>query len=278
MLDAEGNFWQQIRGRNKDQRDVYVLKGSVAEGEPPEVYEPWFTTHGFRYVRLTGYPGTPSVEDFRGLVVASDLCMVGEFTCSDARINRLQENIAWSQRGNFVSIPTDCPQRERAGFTGDAQIFAPTACFNQDVAAFFTRWLRNLRLEQQPDGQVPATAPYWRSYIEMFAPIQGGSHTSAGWGDACIIIPWTLYQACGDLRVLQENYAMMARWLDYVQKEAATGIPERLQGELSDEARERQQYLWNTGFHFGDWLIPSLTGGYSNPFWATGKTHTAMPN
>jgi alpha-L-rhamnosidase len=267
VLAADGSFLHQIRGRNKDQRDVYVLKGGGVE-----VYEPWFTTHGFRYVRLTGWPGEPRLEDFTGLVIASDLREAGSFTCSDERLNRLQENIRWSQRGNLVSIPTDCPQRERAGFTGDAQVFLPTACFNMDVSAFFTRWLRSLRLEQREDGQVPANIPYWKSYIEMFAPLQGGSHTSAGWGDACILVPWTLYQTYGDAHILAENYPTLLRWLDYVQKEAETGIPERLQGNLTSAARERQQYLWNTGFHFGDWLIPSLTGGYANPFDAANAT------
>lgn len=267
VLDAAGNFLQQIRGRNKDQRDVYVLKGDGVE-----VYEPWFTTHGFRYVRITGYPGEPRLADFTGLVIASDLRESGEFACSDERINRLQANIRWSQIGNLVSIPTDCPQRERAGFTGDAQVFIPTACFNMDVDAFFTRWLRNVQIEQQADGQIPTCVPYWKSYIEMFTPIQGGSHTSAGWGDACIIIPWTLYQAYGDVRVLAENYLTMTRWLDYVQREAETGIPERLAGNLTPQARERQKYLWNTGFHFGDWLIPSLTAGYTNPFDAAKAT------
>jgi alpha-L-rhamnosidase len=266
-LDSDGNFLHQIRGRNKDQRDVYILKGAGVE-----VYEPWFTTHGFRYVRISGYSGAPRLENFTGLVIASDLRDSGSFSCSDESLNRLQENIRWSQRGNLVSIPTDCPQRERAGFTGDAQVFISTACFNMDVDAFFTRWLRNLQLEQRADGQVPATVPYWKSYIEMFTPIQGGSHTSAGWGDACIIIPWTLYQTYGDMRILAENYATMTRWLDYVQKEAENGIPERLNGNLTPEARERQKYLWNTGFHFGDWLIPSLTGGYRNPFDAANAT------
>lgn len=266
-LDADGNFLHQIRGRNKDQRDVYVLKGDGAE-----VYEPWFTAHGFRYVRLTGYPGQPRPENFTGLVIASDLQESGRFSCSDERLNRLQENIRWSQRGNLVSIPTDCPQRERAGFTGDAQVFAPTACFNMDVNPFFTRWLRNLQLEQRADGQVPTTVPYWKSYIEMFTPIQGGSHTSAGWGDACIIIPWALYQTYGDVGVLAENYQTMICWLDYVQREAETGIPDGLTKPLMPQTRERQKYLWNTGFHFGDWLIPSLTAGYNNPFEAANAT------
>jgi alpha-L-rhamnosidase len=106
----------------------------------------------------------------------------------------------------------------------------------------------------------------------MFTPIQGGSHTSAGWGDACIIIPWSLYQMYGDARVLEENYSTMTRWLDYVQKEAETGVPKRLKENLTPQSRERQKYLWNTGFHFGDWLIPSLTAGYNNPFDAANAT------
>jgi alpha-L-rhamnosidase len=267
VLDANGNALHAIRGRNKDQRDVYVTRGDGVE-----VYEAWFTFHGFRYVRLSGYPGTPHVEDFTGLVIASDLRDTGTFTCSDARLNRLQENVYWSQLGNLVSLPTDCPQREKAGFTGDAQMFIATACFNMDVAAFFTRWLRNLQIEQTADGQVPVIVPYWRSYAENFAPVHNGSHTSAAWGDGCVIVPWTLYQSYGDVRVLEENYETMSRWLAYVQNEAETGIPERLQGELTPEARERQQYLWNSGFHFGDWLIPSLTAGYNNPFKAAEMT------
>jgi len=267
VLDSDGNFLHQIRGRNKDQRDYYILKGDGVE-----IYEPWFTTHGFRYVRITGYPGEPGINDFTGLVIASDLRDSGSFSCSDDRINRLQENIRWSQRGNLVSIPTDCPQRERAGFTGDAQVFISTACFNMDVNAFFTRWLRNLKLEQREDGQVPTIVPYWKSYIEMFTPIQGGAHTSAGWGDACIIIPWSLYQTYGDVRVLEENYLTMTHWMGYIQKEAEEGIPERLKGDLTPQARERQKYLWNTGFHFGDWLIPGLTAGYKVPFEAANAT------
>ena len=267
VLDIDGNFLHRIMGRNKDQRDVYILKGDGVE-----VYEPLFTMHGFRYVRVSGYPSKLRLEDFTGIVIASDLQDTGTFTCSDKRINRLQENIHWSQRGNLVSIPTDCPQRERAGFTGDAQVFTPTASFNMDVAAFFVRWLRNLQAEQHADGQVTTTVPYWKSYIDIANQIQGGVHTSAGWGDACVIVPWVLYQTYGDKRILEENYAMMLRWLAYVQQQAETGIPERLNGKLTDDARARQQYLWNTGFHFGDWLIPSLSGGDHSPLKAAEKT------
>ncbi len=260
VLDSEGNFLINILGRNKDQRDFYVLKG----GEE-EVYEPWFTFHGFRYIRVTGYPGEMGIDDFSGVVLASDLEITGSFECSDERINQLQKNILWSQKGNMVSIPTDCPQRERAGFTGDAQVFIPTACFNMDVNAFFTRWLRNLVLEQRDDGQVPTTVPYWKSYIETFFPLQG-SHTSAGWGDACIIVPWALYNSYGDVRVLKENYDAMAKWIAYIKKEAEEGVPENMEGEMTPERRERHRYLWNTGFHFGDWFMPSLTSKSVSPF------------
>ncbi len=266
VLDAEGNFLMNILGRNKDQKDFYVLKG---EGE--EVYEQFFTFHGFRYVRVTGYPGELSVDRFTGLVLASDLRLSGSFECSDELINRLQKNIVWSQKGNMLSIPTDCPQRERAGFTGDAQVFISTACFNMDVDAFFTRWLRNLVLEQKEDGQVPIIVPYWKSYDETFFPIQG-SHTSAGWGDACIIVPWVLFNMYGDKRILEENYNTMIKWVSYIKKEAEEGIPQNMEGELTPERRERQKYLWNTGFHFGDWLVPSLTAGYKNPFEAANAT------
>ena len=260
MLDAEGNALHQIHTRNKDQRDVYVAKGGGAEQ-----YEPLFTMHGFRYVRLTGYPGEPQLGNFVGLVMVSDMRDSGSFACSDERLNQLQKNIYWSQRGNMASLPTDCPQRERAGFTGDAQIFIATACFNMDVYPFFTRWLYSLQKDQRENGQVPVIVPYWQSYIEMFDTLHAGQHTSAGWGDACVVVPWVLYQFYGDERVLAENYETMVRWLDYVQREAEMGVPERLGEELTPEARERQRYLWNTGFHFGDWLMPSLTAVHGSP-------------
>ncbi len=250
MLDADGNILHEIMSRNKDQRDVYVCSGDGVEE-----YEPFFTTHGFRYVRVSGYE--PQRDDFTALVIASDLDQTGHFECSDARLNQLWRNIEWSQRSNFVSIPTDCPQRERAGFTGDAQVFAATACTIMGVKPFLTRWLRDVQVEQREDGQVPVIVPYWKSYHAIAEQIQGGAHTSAGWGDACIIVPWTLYQAYRDASVLAENYEMMVRWMAYIEREAA---------------REGNPYLWNTGFHFGDWLMPSLTAQYHNPFKAAEAT------
>ena len=251
MLDENGNFMNNIMGRNKDQTDVYILNG---RGE--EIYEPKFTFHGFRYVRLTGYPGTPSADDFEGIVLSSDFPQIGSFECSDKKLNRLQQNIVWSQRSNMLSIPTDCPQRERTGWTGDIQVFLPTGCYNMELDSFITRWLRNVRLDQKSDGQIPFIVPDLKSY-QSFLPRYGIS--SAGWGDACIIVPWTLYRLYGDKRVLKENYEMMAKWLDYVKQSAEENVPAELEGKLTPEQRERQKYLWNTGKHFGDWLIPSLS-------------------
>ena len=208
-------------------------------------------------MRITGYPGEPQPEDFDILVIASNLRTTGDFSCSDARLNHLQHNIFWSQLSNLLSVPTDCPQREKSGWTGDAQIFAPTACFNMDMLAFYRRWLRNVRLDQQPDGQVPVVVPY----IEAYHPngfFFYDTHTSAAWGDAAVLLPWTLYRAYGDVEILRENYDMMKKWMGYVQHTAETEIPENLEGELTPERREWQKYLWNTHKHFGDWLAPSV--------------------
>jgi len=251
VLDEQGNFMMNIMGRSKAQKDWYILKG---EGQ--EIYEPQFTFHGFRYVKVSGYPGLVTTEAFTAVVLYSGLEVTGQFECSDSRINQLQQNIMWSQKGNMLAIPTDCPQRERSGFTGDIQVYAPTACFNMDVAAFLTNWLRNLALEQREDGAVPVIVPYFPAIEEMQAGM--GTHTSAGWGDACVIVPWVLYQAYGDARILAEMYPVMVKWLEYVIREAAENIPENITGELTEARRQRQRYLWNTGFHFGDWLIPSL--------------------
>lgn len=251
VLDENGNFIHNIMGRNKDQIDVYVLKGTGVE-----IYEPKFTFHGFRYVKLSGFPGIPDIRDFTGIVISSDLGPSGYFSCSDGRINRLQENIQWSQRSNMLSIPTDCPQRERTGWTGDLQVFLPTGCFNMDLDAFITRWLRNARLDQKQDGQIPFIVPDIKSN-QNFIPRYGIS--SAGWGDACIIVPWTLYRLYGDQRILEENYDMMLKWLHYVQHEAENNNPDDIGENQTPEERERRKYLWNTGKHFGDWLIPSLS-------------------
>ena len=252
-VDADGCFFNNILGFFVHQTDTYILRG----GEE-EVFDPEFTYHGFQYARITGYPGTPTVEDFDVLVVASDLRARGAFACSNADINQLQHNIVWSQRSNLISVPTDCPQREKSGWTGDAQIYGPTACFNADALGFYKRWLASMRADQQPDGQVPVVIPY----IEAYHPngfFFYDTHTSAAWGDAAVLLPWTLYQSYGDVSVLEENYEMMCRWIGYVAHTAASEVPKELEGKLTDAERERQKYLWNTHMHFGDWLAPSVS-------------------
>lgn len=259
VLDEDGNFINNIIGRNKEQKDIFVLRG-----EAQETFEPKFTYHGFRYVKLSGYPGIASGECFTGVILSSDLRKSGTFTCSDHRLNRLQENIVWSQKANMLSIPTDCPQREKAGWTGDIHVYAPTAAFNMDVNAFLTRWLRNVVVEQFPDGQVPNIVPAPKAYLEQTAA--AGLQSSAGWGDAIVIVPWVMYQVYGETRILEENYEAMIKWLSYVEKTAAEQLPDDLvDRRLTAEERERQKYLWNTGQHFGDWNIPSFDRGDGPP-------------
>lgn len=187
VLDKEGNFINNISGINRDQTDYYVLRG----GEP-EIFEPEFTFHGFRYVKISGYPGELTTDKIQGIVLGSDLEETGAFSCSDERLNQLQSNIQWSQRGNMLSIPTDCPQRERAGWTSDILVYGKTAAFNQNVNRFLGKWLKNMEEEQYEDGLIPIVIPWPLAYSAMQQDVFG-SDTSAGWGDAAVVVPWTLY-------------------------------------------------------------------------------------
>lgn len=223
VLDRNGNFYMG------NIRTAKQLVTYIASGEGVESYSPHFTFHGFRYVKVEGYPeqanGLPT-DAFTGEVIHSDMDKTGEFECSDEMVNQLQRNIVWGQRGNFLDVPTDCPQRdERLGWTGDAQVFVGTALFNYNGGPFFTKWLRDLKADQLADGSVPFVVPNI---------IQG--YSSAAWGDAATIIPWAVYTSYGDKRLLAEQYESMKAWVDYI----------RSQGEC--------EHIWNTGFHFGDWL------------------------
>lgn len=248
VLDADGNFFNNIMGPNKEQTDRVIAAGG------PQTFEPAFTFHGFRYVRVTGVPKLRA-EDVTGVVIASDLRGAGSFVTSDARLNRLHENVMWSQRGNFLSIPTDCPQRERAGWTGDLQVFIPAATTNQHVLGFVERWLANARADQHSDGQIPMVVPDIPSLADGG---MGIGASSAAWGDAIVIVPHVLYRRYGDAAVLRENYDAMVRWVEYQIEVAERDLPERLDAAaLTDADRARHALLWNTGFHFGDWLAPS---------------------
>lgn len=249
VLDKDGNFINCVDGFNRDQTDIYILKGKALE-----VYEPEFTFHGFRYVRITGWPGKLRKTDILGVVVGTDCEITGSFQTSDPRLNQLQSNILWSQRGNILSIPTDCPQRERAGWTGDVWVYGKTCCFNQDMLTFFKKWLTNIRTEQFENGLIPIVIPYIRAYEELQIPTFG-THTSAGWGDVIVALPWYLYEFYGDRSVLEENFESMKRWVEYVRHEVESGV----HPDFGTDAKslEIQKYLWNTNFHFGDWLYPS---------------------
>jgi len=202
MLNPDGTIYTENL-REARCTDTYVLKGS---GE--ETWEPRFTFHGFRYVELTGYPGKPGLGAITGVVLHSDTPPAGAFECSSPMVNQLYRNIVWSQRGNFIEIPTDCPQRdERLGWTGDAQIFIRTATYNMDVAAFFTKWLVDLKDAQTKEGAFPDVAPH---------KVAMGSGVPA-WGDAGVICPWTIYQVYGDKRVLEKHYESMKKWIAYLQ-------------------------------------------------------------
>lgn len=248
-LDTEGNFLQNIIGHNKNQTDFYV-----ADRTGKHTFQPMFTYHGFRYVRIGGLSDVEA-KDFKVHVIVTPKTQTGEFRCSDARLNQLMDNILRSQKGNMICIPTDCPQREKTGWTGDAQIYAPTACFEEDVEAFMRHWLADMRNEQLEDGQVPHIIPYIPSHDYMKPPgIEGVS--AAGWSDAAVIIPWRLYEAYGDKQILLENFGMIKKYMDSL-KQLSSEIPEQYK-DAAPEIRERQKYLWNTGFQYGDWLMPSI--------------------
>ncbi|MBN1184476.1 MAG: glycoside hydrolase family 78 protein [Bacteroidales bacterium] len=229
VLDQKGNFYtENLRAAKAE--DTYLFKG-----EGKETYEPHFTFHGFRYIRVSEYPGEVTINDIEGRVVHSDMTPIGNFECSDPLVNRLQKNIQWGLRGNFLDIPTDCPQRdERLGWTGDAQVFASTACFNMDADSFYAKWMKDFIVDQREDGSVPWVVP-------MAIKDGGGTgwsdgYGATGWADAAVVIPWVVYQAYDDKRILETQYGSMKLWVEYMRKHAG------------------DRHIFDCGFHFGDWL------------------------
>ena len=253
-LDQYGNYFNNIFMSEKTghkQSDIYISNGKFTE------YIPHFTYHGFRYVRVTcNQPVSP--EDFTAIVLSSDNEDLGTFETSNEDINRLYENTRWSQRSNLFSIPTDCPQREKGGWTGDIQIYARTAMLNENVTPFLTRWLRNMTCSQQKNGAIPNVIPLTGIYelleklnrivYRNFEPVG-----EAGWGDAACIVPWSMYQLTGNIRILREQYDTMKKWCDYIINTA-----KKRRGKMK-HPKEIDQYLWNTGHQYGEWLIPSQT-------------------
>lgn len=222
VLDKGGNFYtENLRGAKATA--TYILKGGATE-----TFEPHFTFYGFRYLKIDNYPGEINPDNFTAVALYSDMKPTGTFTSSNAMINQLQHNIQWGQRGNFLDVPTDCPQRdERLGWTGDAQAFSRTATFNFGVNNFFSKWMKDVAADQGADGKVPHVIP------NVFGAGSGGA---TGWADVATIIPWNIYLAYGDKKILENQYASMKAWVKY----------------MTDSSKND---LWNHGFHFGDWLF-----------------------
>lgn len=223
MLHPDGRLMTENL-RKARATDYYVCKGDP-DGE---TYMPRFTFHGFQYVEISNFPGAPDEETVTGIVLHSDTPLVSSFECSDPMVNQLFENIVWTQRANFLELPTDCPQRdERFGWTGDAQIYVKAATYNADVAAFFTKWLRELMESQRPSGTFPGYAPF---------PFQTGWDFGTAWCDAGIICPWTIWQAYGDTRIVEACWQQMTRFMEW--RESTS-----------------ENYLGiKHGNHWGDWL------------------------
>ncbi len=249
VLDKEGNFY--TANLRKAKATVhYTLKGGGVE-----TFEPQFTFFGFRYVAVDGFPGEVTPEALTGVVIHSQMAPTGEFETSKPLVNQLQHNIVWGQKGNFLDVPTDCPQRdERLGWTGDAEVFFPTAAYNMDVASFFTKWLKDVAADQLPSGAIPHVVP-------NVLPQSGGRDPAgaAGWADVATIIPWSLYLAYGDERVLESQYDSMTKWVAY------------------QKTRAGDDYIWDGDIHFGDWLAFASAGMAANdyPGATTGKDFIA---
>jgi alpha-L-rhamnosidase len=229
VLDKFGEFYTENM-RSAKTTATYILRG----GDEAETYEPRFTFFGFRYISIEGLP--PATElttaNLTGVVVHSDMTPMGDFTCSNPLVNQLQHNIQWGQKGNFVDVPTDCPQRdERLGWTGDAQAFCRTASFNADVATFFTKWLADVAADQRKGGEVPFVIP------DVLNPRNSATaNNSAGWGDVAVIAPWTMYQIYDDIKLLDNQYPSMKAWVEYIRKKSGDDL------------------IWKGGSVFGDWL------------------------
>ena len=219
-LDENGNFYTENLGLAKA-TDTYTLNGTA------QTLRPHFTFHGFRYLCVEGLEERQDVT-FTACHLSSDLRPIGSFRCSDEKVNRLQENIVWGQRDNFLDVPTDCPQRsERLGWTGDVTAFVATAAFNENIMPFMRKWLRDLAADQNPKVGMPQVVP------DVMGDGQDGA---AFWGDAATVVPWTLYQVYGDRSVLAEQYESMKIWVEFVRIHCG------------------ENGLWQSGFQYGDWL------------------------
>lgn len=231
VLDKDGNFYTENM-RSAKNEIIYTLCG-----REEEIFEPHFTFQGFRYVQIVSYPDEIQPDSFEAIVIHSNMERTGHFMCSHTLLNQLHSNILWGLKGNFIDVPTDCPQRdERLGWTGDAQIFCRTSTYLMDTRNFFIKWLRDLRMAQFENGGVPFVVPDILTGKFPEGDIISNAESVAGWGDAAVICPWTLWLAYGDKSILNESYDSMKAWVEYIHKRASGGL------------------LWNTDYQLGDWV------------------------
>lgn len=228
VLDNDGNFYNENYRSAKSKLEYICRDGH-------QTYKPHFTFYGFQYIRLDECPENISIDNFTAAAIYSDMKRTGYIKTGNEKVNKLYENALWSQRDNFIDIPTDCPQRdERMGWLGDAQVFAKTASYNYNTKKFFSKWLGDLRAEQRENGSVPDTVPnFW---------LLSGS--SAAWGDAMTVIPWQMYMMYGDKEILKTNFDAMKRWVDFMTNDSL----DKYLWTCSDGDKK----LW--GKHYGDWL------------------------
>ncbi len=229
VLDKDGNFYRD-NYRSAKAELIYTCR----DGE--QTWHPTLTFYGFRYVKLAEYPVAPSLEQLTAIAVYSDMRQTGHVQCGVPELNQLFRNIQWGQKGNFLDVPTDCPQRdERLGWTGDAQVFAKAAAYQFDVERFMRKWLHDLRADQRENGEVGPVIP----------DVMPESASSSAWGDAATIVPWQMYQTYGDPQILADQFDSMAAWVDYIT--SCTTTP----------------HLWTGHFHYGDWLgLDAPSGSY----------------
>lgn len=240
ILDKDGNVYlDNLRGAK--QQLLYIF-----DEEKEVEYYPSFTFQGFQFSIIKEYPGEPKLEDFIAYAVHSDMGDTGTFECSNPEINQLQHNILWGMKGNFVDVPTDCPQRnERLGWTGDAQIFCRTASYLMNTYNFYKKWLRDVEVDQTPEGGVAHVVPdVLTGHAENDWLLSQGTHSAAAWADAAVIMPWVLYQTYGDKAILEKQFHSMKGWVEFMRTHA-------------------NDYIWNYKLQFGDWVaLDAEEGSY----------------
>jgi len=236
VMDKEGNFYtENYRGAK--------CKYHYTCRDGQQVYKTRLTYYGFRYIRVNEFPGGVEAADlnsFTGIAVHSEMKRTGHIATSDPMLNQLLSNIIWGQKGNFVDVPTDCPQRdERLGWMGDAQVFARTACTNFDAEQFFSKWLNDLAADQHEDGYVGSVIP------DVWTHVHNRSNASAAWGDAATIVPWEVYCTYGNINMLRRQFPSMKKWVDYI-------------GSVTERPS-----LWVGGWQWADWLgLDAPSGSY----------------